>query len=220
MTELDFLPQEYLVRQSSRRDRRWLLAIAGVVVLGIASSALAIAGRVRGLRTELAGVEKEHASAVRQLTELKHLTAERDQLRLDANLRSLLRARPALSRVLTELATCCPDQLTLTEIDVRTERSRATESPKRPAEPSSSTAEPKEPDRPTALREFKRQREEQQQIVRVQGYAKTERQIYMFMRELQACACFSDVTFEIDSQTQQSQFVSRFQIRCVVAKVL
>jgi Tfp pilus assembly protein PilN len=219
MTEIDFLPQEYLVRQSSRRDRRWLLAIAGVVVLGIAGSALAIAGRVRALAAELAGVEREHEAAVRQLAELKQLTTERDTLRFDANLRSLIRARPALSRVLAELAASCPDQLTLTEIDVRTERTRAVEPIRKPADTSSS-AEPKEPDRPTALREFKLLREEQQHVLRVQGYAKSERQIYMFMRELQACDCFSDVTFEIDSQTQQSQLVSRFQIRCIVAKVL
>lgn len=221
MADIDFLPKDFLDRQSARRDRGWLFAIGGVVICGVLVSAIGLAGGLSRLHSEIRNIEADQRAAALQLAELKRLSALRDTLRFDASLLTLVRARPAVSQLVATISGSCPDQTTFTSIDIKEAQPAADESTKAKAPADGATATSSdEVARQLALRELRTQRERRRWVLLVSGFAKTERQVALFMRNLQASQCFSDVNFELDSQTERSQLVAKFQIRCVVASPL
>jgi Tfp pilus assembly protein PilN len=131
--EIDFLPAGFHDRQRQRRARGWrwgfAAAFVGLAGLGLAGNRLQHA-RLEAARDQLAPQARAVADLDRQTAELH---ARIQSLGLRADLRALLRLRPAATRLLAAVAAPLPAHTTLTDLHFGEEVSPEAAAPTPPA---------------------------------------------------------------------------------------
>jgi len=226
VTEIDFLPDEYVQLRLSRRDQWYAIGIAVLVAAILGGSALHQLGREASLKAQLASLAEDRADVEATLKELDKLQKERAELIAKANFYSLLRARPALSRLLAAVAASCPARVTFTDLTVRSvkkpDAAIFSKSKKKRKPAKRRITDPEELLKAEQLERFQAQRLTTQWELQITGLAESDLEVFNLIDRLERTDCFQEVSLDktADATARGSVPLRAFTIRAVVADIL
>ncbi len=223
MTDIDFLPEEYVQLRLSRRDQWLAIGIAVLVAIILVGSALHQRAREASRQEHLASLEQDRADVEETLKELDQLEKQREELRGKANFYSLLRARPAFSRLLAAVAASCPARVTFTGLTVRSIKkpnSRIFSKTKGQAKPP--ITDPEELLKAELLERFRAERLDTQWELEIAGLAESDLEVFNLIDRLERTDCFQAVSLEkTNNAAGHGDLPLRsFTIRALVANIL
>jgi Tfp pilus assembly protein PilN len=216
VTNLDFLPPEYHKRQASQRDQWYLLGIGITALLCLLGSVVNQSRGTSDLKAQLDSLDTEYTDAKALADEVQRLEAKRTPLATEARFFSLLRAHPAISRVLVNVAASCPPEATIEGLSVKPLKVASASV----APPSSAAAAADA--KPDALAQFEQTRRETQFDVEIKGVAESDLGVAKFIELLERTQGFSKVelVFSTEQQENAGPELRSFMILCRLQKIL
>ncbi len=117
-----FLPEDYLQKKAERRAIGISLFLFLVVVIGIVGAFFVTYRQWVTVKSTQEQVNKDFAAETKKIEQLKQLEAQRDELKEKADITLALVERVPRSILLAELINRMPEQLTLTEMEIKSKR--------------------------------------------------------------------------------------------------
>ena len=224
MSEIDFLPNEYLTRRASRRDQWYLAGIGLVALLVLLGSMFNLSRQTTNLREQLSCLNVEHADVLEQKAEIERLRERRRVLASAAAVGSLLRAHPSSSHLLLAVSGSCPPRVTLDQIRIRSERRgnlRATglnTTARALPDSDAATAEMIRLDR---FERFMTDHERARWSIEIVGLAESDLEVVDFLERLERTNRFEAVTLtSTERKTIGSVTCRGFSVQCWLRKIL
>lgn len=117
-----FLPEDYLQKKAERRAIAISLFLFLVVVVGIVGAFFVTYRQWTMVKATQEQVNKDFAAETKKIEQLKQLEAQRDELKEKADITLALVERVPRSILLAELINRMPEQLTMTEMEIKSKR--------------------------------------------------------------------------------------------------
>jgi Tfp pilus assembly protein PilN len=206
--ELSFLPEDYLANRARQRAIRLALGLLVVVTLGV-GAAFAIAERsLSELKSDHEQVTEQYLLASNQIKQFDTLRQQQEELSRRARLAASLVEQMPRSAVFAEVRSRMPGGVSLTDMNLISAASQATNLPTKVSAPSAATPAANEAPRFDVR-------------LKVSGVAQTDPQVAAFMEQLNASKYFTDVSLLISQQTKfQSDQVRKFEIELRLADAM
>lgn len=128
-----FLPEDYLQKKAERRAIIISLFLFLVVGIGIVGAFFVTYRQWSQVKRTQEEVNREFANESKKIEQLKQLEAQRDELKEKADITLALVERVPRSILLAELINRMPQQLTLTELEIKSKRMEAARAPAKPS---------------------------------------------------------------------------------------
>ncbi|MBY0312092.1 MAG: PilN domain-containing protein [Phycisphaerales bacterium] len=117
-----FLPEDYLQKKGERRAIAISLFLFLVVAIGIVGAFFVTFRQWTMVKATQEQVNKDFAAETKKIEQLKQLEAQRDELKEKADITLALVERVPRSILLAELINRMPEQLTLSELEIKSKR--------------------------------------------------------------------------------------------------
>ncbi|HVV99184.1 MAG TPA: hypothetical protein VHB77_02520 [Planctomycetaceae bacterium] len=200
--DIDFLPPTYRQNRLRRQKQRWHRGIAVVFLVCLMAGSIQqwrTRAVLHGMRERL--IEQGNRMSA-QIGSPDALHAELQRLEGQAKLLTFLRLRPCPTRVLIALSTHLPDNITLTELNVKPEaRPRPISTTPATAKPADKSAPEKLPEEQD-LDKLKASAEDTDLAVVVQGFAHDDLTLAGYLSALQREPLFTHVKLVYSDEHQ------------------
>lgn len=122
MTEVNFIPASYLLRQQRRRSSARQAVLVVVLAMLLAMWYTATSSSLAELHTLVENVERDAATAQARVNEINHLRELERELRGEARTREELSAAISTVDVVGTIANAMPTSIALRNLDIMSER--------------------------------------------------------------------------------------------------
>lgn len=129
-----FLPEDYLQKKAEKRAIAISLILFLVVTVGIGCAYFVTARSWFLVRSEQERVNEEYAIEAKKIEQLKSLEAQKTELTEKADVTMALRERVPRSVLMAEVINRMPQQLSLTDVNLKSKRIIEAPKPKAPAQ--------------------------------------------------------------------------------------
>ncbi len=215
MSDLSFLPEDYVEKKLQRRTNLICVGLFAVVVVAVVAAFYVTDQQRHDVRKLQASVNNQFAEAARRLEQLDQLQERKEQAMSKAQLTTILLEKVPRSLLLSEMVNNMPLDLTLTDMTletkvVRVKRTSLTaleDAKKKAADAKSSKSTKKgkaddKKDEPPALPET-------EVLISVTGLAPTDLLVAQFMGDLSKCLLFTDLNLAFSEQMDKEDANSR-----------
>lgn len=117
-----FLPEDYLQKKGERRAIAISLLLFVVVSIGIVGAFFVTFRQWTSVKATQEQVNRDFAAETKKIDQLKQLEAQRDELKEKADITLALVERVPRSILLAEMINRMPEQLTLSELEIKSKR--------------------------------------------------------------------------------------------------
>ena len=118
MQDIDFLPPQYRERNAARRSQLWLLSVAAMFALGVATTAAGQHFLRRSVVKELDGIQLRYDAAKSRASQLEDLGRQLQSSHEAAALYTYLQFPWPTSQLIAEVVDPLPDSIALAELVV------------------------------------------------------------------------------------------------------
>jgi Tfp pilus assembly protein PilN len=124
MSNVDFVPDEYIQRKESNRANFLCLFLFGLIMAGIGATFSIIKVRQNAVEQQLKAVEAKMKNAQAQIQQLEQLQKKKDQMMQTAAVTSSLMENVPRTILLAELTNTLPGNVSLLELKMKSEEPR------------------------------------------------------------------------------------------------
>ncbi len=128
MSNVDFVPDDYIQRKESNRANFLCLFLFGLIMAGIGATFSVIKVRQNKVAQQLRAVEAKMKSAQSQIQQLEELQKKKDEMMQTAAVTSSLMENVPRTILLAELTNTLPGNVSLLELKMKSEEPRQTRS--------------------------------------------------------------------------------------------
>jgi hypothetical protein len=211
---IDFLPEKYRQATDRRRTSYWRVFVAILFVGTFAATAVGMYSRQRSVRREYDAIIAQYAAAQAQEAMVVQREARVAELRVYAELVTLLRHPWPRSRLIGDLFATLPPGVVVERFRITSEKRPVTKIGEAAAPASTETAEK---NASTDLADLRRAAEEHNVVIRLEGETADQSALHLYLQSLLRGKLFVDAEIEsIEATREADSGRSRFTARAVV----
>lgn len=193
---MSFLPEDYLAKRVAKRTNIICISLFAVVMVGVVAAWFVQGRQWTEIRQQQAAVDKQYEEAARRLEQLEQLQAQKSQMIRKAKIASVLVERVPRTLLLAELVNHMPSQLSLLELELKTETKREAAKPRTALD-----REKGKPKKGVAASASEIQAPVTDATLKLVGVATTDVEVAQFIQAMSSHDLFKDVTLEYSEQT-------------------
>jgi len=215
MTELDFLPDWYQVRQERRRGY-FVFVWLGACLLTVMGLWFYLANSHIGqCRADLHQLQKERNLVNEQLLKIDKLRVVRDDLTRKSQIADKLHHRPDVVHVTSRLIELTPDDVSLVELEFQTEKLKDSMPAGAPATPRRISSGRSSPAPATTRAPTSEAIGRTRYLLKITGVAPVDVTIANFIARLSGSEAFTDVQMDYTKDVKRSgRLMRQFEVTC------
>jgi Tfp pilus assembly protein PilN len=201
--QLDFLPEDYLLRKSQQRTNVMCASLFVVIIASVGGTFHFAERSMREAEQRYAAVDRQHTDAARRIAEMRQMQQKQQMLARKAELSASLIDRVPRSYVLAELTNLLPSGVALTDLDLNT-RKIAAAAPKAETQVVKSKSKGKAPvdNLPPPPDRFETN-------LRLTGTAGADSQVAAFVEAIKGSNLFNEVNLLISAELDRTGSTGR-----------
>lgn len=217
-----FLPEDYVARKSENRANLLSLGLFGIVMGGVVAAFFVTNRQWLNVREEQELISTLYTQEARKIEQLKKLEEQKSEMMGKAEVTTALIEKVPRSVLLSELITRMPESITLLELELKSQRSKAAPAAAKAAprvKNLSGGAAPAGKGAAAAAKPEAPQAPRIEYTLRLVGVSGQNAEIADYLAALKACALLESVELKYIKEATIDQIdMRKFEIECAVRK--